>query len=88
MGEVAEPHGVNASPTASNAAREIRSDPQRLLDDTPHLPNRKLTPVTIRRELRHFDQVIKSEHGGTDRVAFWQCLSAKDTRGVLPSAAN
>ena len=28
---------------ASNAAREIRSDPQRLLDDTPHLPNRKLT---------------------------------------------
>ena len=34
---------VNASPLASNAAREIRSDPQRLLVDTPHLPNRKLT---------------------------------------------
>jgi len=40
---VAESHGANASPLASNAVREIRSDPQRLLDDTPHLPNRKLT---------------------------------------------
>ena len=42
-GRVAEWHGVNVSPMASNAAREIRCDPQRLLDDTPHLPNRKLT---------------------------------------------
>ena len=30
-------HSVNVSPIASNAARETRSDPQRLLDDTPHL---------------------------------------------------
>ena len=27
----------------------------------------KLHRVTIRRELRHFDQIIKLEHGGTDR---------------------
>ena len=30
MGEVGMPHGANASPIASNAARETRSDPQRL----------------------------------------------------------
>ena len=43
IGEGRESHGVNVSPMASNAAREIRSDPQRLLEETPHLPNRKLT---------------------------------------------
>ena len=37
------------------------------------------TSVTIRRELGHSDQINKSEHGEIDRVAFWQCLGAKDT---------
>ena len=61
---------VGGRPTASNAARETRSDPQRLLDDTPHLPNQKLTRVhgvTICRELMHADQINKSEHSETDR---------------------
>ena len=30
----------------------------------------KLTPVTIRRELIHSDQINKSEHGETDRHFF------------------
>ena len=57
-GRVGMPHGANASPIASNAAREIRSDPQRLLDENPHLPNRKPTRCHhICRELRHSDQI-------------------------------
>jgi hypothetical protein len=37
----------------------------------------RLHRVTICRELMHSDQINKSEHGETDRVAFWQCLGAK-----------
>ena len=61
---------------ASNAARENRSDPQRLLDDTPHLG--KLHGVTICRELSDSDQIITCEHGGTDprrRYGFSLCAS-------------
>ena len=59
-----------ASPLASNAARETRSRPQRLLDETPHLPIGNLHGVTICRELNNSDQVIKSEQVGTDRAFF------------------
>jgi hypothetical protein len=42
-----------------HAAREIRSDPQRLLDDTSHLPNRKLTPCHHRKltRCRHLPRI-------------------------------
>jgi hypothetical protein len=47
-----------------------------------HVCWRQLTRVTICRELKHSDQINKSEHGETDRVAFWQCLGAKGYGGV------
>ena len=37
--------------------------------------SRKLTSVTICRELRHSAQIIKSEHGGTDRRRNMRLLS-------------
>jgi hypothetical protein len=44
--------------------------------------------VTICR-LRHSDQINKSEHAGTDRVAFWQCLGAfACSAGSTPSLAQ
>ena len=46
-GRVAEPHGAKSSPSASNAAREIRSDPQRLLDHARIYQIGKLRRVTI-----------------------------------------
>ena len=49
---------------------ESRSQ-DRLQGASAHIPSsRKLTSVTICRELKHSDQTIKSEHVGTDRQRF------------------
>ena len=66
-GRVRRGRTLRKQATFISAAREMRSDPQRLLDDTPHPPIGKLHGVTICRELRHSDQINKSEHAGTDR---------------------
>ena len=45
----------------------------------------KLPRVTIRRELRHFDQIIKLEHGGTDRRRKFNAVMRGYARGSWSS---